>query len=71
MAGLGSGAGRTEWWTVLVPDDGKGKADLEEWERFLQADLSLPCFRTRGCSVGANSHVLSCINLQCLDFEGK
>ena len=56
---------------MLVPDNIKGKADLGQRERFLQADLSLPYFRKRGCSLGANNKVLFCINLQCLDFEGK
>lgn len=55
---------------MLVPDDIKGKADLGEQDRFLQADLSLPYFTNRGCSLGANN-VLFCINLRGLDFEGK
>lgn len=30
----------SEKWTALVPDNATGKADLEELERFLQANLS-------------------------------
>lgn len=65
MTGLSSGTSITEQQAVLVPGNIKGKTDLGEQERFLQADLAVlqwqasahPYLRKRGCSLGGNNNV--------------